>query len=311
MALEEIDPFKHRDPTFQTLNDNYQLPNEYFIESPNYGGLAFVSLTNDQLILTPIHHSVRKVIDIGCGTGIVTQELRKQFPDAEHVYGIDLTKVNPSLELDNAATESQFQPTFIHGDFMALAGVDARLAWGSVDFAWSRFLLCGMKDWQRYTDHVFKLLKPGAWTQMVEFAEDFYFDPLLSERPHGYLAREQWSWLLALRDAGARKGLDMDAGWNVAKHMRVSGFVDVQHMQFTVPYWWSIVDTRPEARLAVKQHLNDPYALYWHMIPRMLESLGYSQQQIRQFQNDSVRDCGEELGKYQVLHIITGRKPEG
>lgn len=264
---------------------------------------AFVALTNDQLIIAPVRNAIRKVIDIGCGTGVVTRELRKHFTDAEHIYGIDLTEVDLHSGQDNGAE-------FIHGDIMTLAGTDPRLAWGSVDFVWSRFLLCGLKGWQGYTDRILKLLRPGAWAQMVDFCEDFYFDPAISKRPRAFVANQEWEWLRALREAAHQKGLDLDAGLNIPKYMEKSGFVDIQTLEFRVPFWWDALEKSPEARLVMEQSIDDPYALYWHMIPKMVEKMGYSQEQVRQFQEDSLRGCSEELGKYQALNITIGRKPE-
>ena len=193
---------------------------------------------------------------------------------------------------------------------MTLAGADSRLSWGSTDFAWSRFLVCGLTDWQGYTDRVFKLLNPGAWAQMVDFCDDFHFDPLHTKRPPDFAAKQEWGWLRALREVGYRRGLDLDAGLNIPMYMENSGFTDIQTMNLTVPYWVGALKMHPEARLALEFHVGDPYGLYWHMIPKMLENMGYDEEQIRQFQLDSQRDCCEEPGKYQTLYITIGRKPE-
>ena len=253
---------------------------------------------NNQLVVAPVHEPINKVIDIGCGTGVVTQALRKHFLAANHIYGIDLTPTN----LENRPSAATKPAEFILGDFISLAGTDARLGWGSVDFAWSRFLLCGLTNWPGYVERVFRLLKPGAWAQMVDFCEDFYFDPRLSSRPRDFEARRDWGWLRALREAGRRKGLDLDAGLHVPAYMEAAGFVDVRQQEFVVPYWREAVAARPEARLAAEMCVGDPYALYWHMLPRILEGMGFGEEEVRSFQENSRRDSGEEVGKYQVLH---------
>ncbi|TAQ86143.1 hypothetical protein B7494_g5540 [Chlorociboria aeruginascens] len=299
------DAFKNRSPTFQTENDSYILPNDAKEhERLEKQHEAFIALAKGQLIVAPVGKPIKKVVDIGCGTGIVTRALRQYFVDAEHVYGIDLT----SLHTDEGNPVTG--PEYIHGDFMALAGTDPRLGWDSVDFAWSRFLICGLKDWQGYTDRVLKLLRPGAWAQMVDFCEDFYFDLHIGDRPQGFIANRDWDWLRALRAGGAHRGLDLDAGINIPKYMEISGFVDIQTIKFKCPYWRGAVETQPEAHLIIDLHIGDPYALYWFMIPKMLEGMGYTQEQILQFQENAQRDCGEEVGKYQVLHITIGRKPD-
>ena len=124
---------------------------------------ACIALAKGQLVVAPVREPINKVVDIGCGTGIVTRALRKHFVNAEHVYGIELTPVNSDAKKNESATGPRVEPEYIHGDFTALAGADPRLGWNSVDFAWNRFLVCGLTDWQGYTDRVLKLLKPGAW----------------------------------------------------------------------------------------------------------------------------------------------------
>lgn len=261
--------------------------------------------------MAPVQKQIKTVVDIGCGSGIVTRALQQHFVTAEHVYGIDLTRLDLNKGTGKeSAISSRAELEYISGDFMALAGTDSRLGWNSVDFAWSRFLICGLKDWQGYSDRVLRLLKPGAWAQMVDFCEDFYFDPQISSRSPEFLASRDWSWLKALRIAGTHKGLDLDAGLNIPKYMEKSGFVDIQTFKFKCPYWRGAIETQPEARLIIDFHVGDPYALYWFMIPKMLEGMGYTKEQVRQFQEDAQRDCGEEIGKYQVMHITIGRKPD-
>ena len=145
---------------------------------------------------------------------------------------------------------------------------------------------------------------------MVDFADDFHFDPRISKRSPEFVAARDWDWLRTLRAAAADKDLDLDAGKNLSKHMVASGFVDVQTIELKCPYWRGATETQPESRLIIDLHVDDPYAVYWLLIQRLLEGTNYSQEQIQQFQADAQRDCCEGIGKYQVIYMTIGRKPE-
>jgi 2-polyprenyl-3-methyl-5-hydroxy-6-metoxy-1,4-benzoquinol methylase len=86
----------------------------------------------------------------------VTNELGAAFPDAK-VYGIDLTPV-PALrpKLENIE--------YIEGNVFELTspGVDTRIEKGSFDYVFSRFLMAGMTEWERYVKLCAALTKPGV-----------------------------------------------------------------------------------------------------------------------------------------------------
>ena len=53
---------------------------------------------------------------------------------------------------------------------------DARLLpSSSLDFVYSRFLLCDMQDWPEYVSDIFTILKLGCWAEMCDFVEDVSF----------------------------------------------------------------------------------------------------------------------------------------
>lgn len=114
-------------------------------------------LLDEKVVHAPLEpSSIRKVIDVGCGTGVTTDELGTTFPKAM-VYGVDLSAV-PALrpKLDNIE--------YIQGDVMELAATDTdyRLAKGSFNYVFSRFLMGGITEWKRYIELCLALAKPGV-----------------------------------------------------------------------------------------------------------------------------------------------------
>lgn len=118
-----------------------------------------------------MHHNIihapidfpNKVLDIGCGTGIVTYHLSSLYPSAQHIYGVDLSTVT---KRPSDVSEKSPNVEFIQGDIHALAGTDARLALGSADFVFNRMLICGITDWPLYMQKVLSLLRPSGWAEM-------------------------------------------------------------------------------------------------------------------------------------------------
>ncbi|KAF4632503.1 hypothetical protein G7Y89_g5628 [Cudoniella acicularis] len=254
-----------RTPTYHNDADAaYLLPNDPIEQSrlidQHNGIVALVK----HVIHAPVS-SPNTVLDIGCGTGIVTRYLSSHFPTAQQVYGIDLSAV-PSQPSDTNLSNL----SFICGNFRKIGGTDPRLSLNSVDFVYSRLLLCGMTDWPGY----FRV-KSGS----------------------GYALYER---------GGALQGLDLDAGLTVRKYMEDAGFVDIQRWEFRIPYW-RVPGADSEA---MTEHLiGDKWGLYWHMIPKLVAPMNFSQEKIDGFRRDMKRDLQEEEGKEQLFCVTIGRKP--
>ena len=101
-------------------------------------------------------HSVKKIVETGCGTGITTDEFGATFPGAS-VYGVDLSPV-PAVRPKRENIE------YIQGDIIDLAasGGDERLAKNSFDYVFSRALMAGMTKWDEYFKLCVALAKPGV-----------------------------------------------------------------------------------------------------------------------------------------------------
>jgi trans-aconitate methyltransferase len=110
---------------------------------------------NNQIIHAPLAApSIHKVLDMGCGTGIVTHTIASKFPNAQ-VYGLDLSPVpNVRAKLSNIE--------YIHGDFNKLVNSDLRFVKDSFDYIFSRLLIMGMTDWKDYVERCVTLTKPGV-----------------------------------------------------------------------------------------------------------------------------------------------------
>ncbi len=233
--------------------------------------------------------------DIGCGTGIITTKLSTLHPNAERVFGIDISPV-PTHQNKGGNVE------FIQGDIRRLAGTDPRLRLGSLDFVFNRLLICGMTDWPGYVREVAALLRPGGWAEMQDCAYVWYLN--------GKVCSDEWAWMKALREGAERKGMDLDCGRNIKGYMEDAGFVDVQVLEYRFPWWTEGAEGREETRKLSEHAINEWWRLWWHLIPKMVDGLGYGKGDIEDLQNDLKERTKAEVGKEMTFYSTFGRKPE-
>ena len=243
----------------------------------------------------PLHvplGSPQTILDIGCGTGIITRHLGQKYSAAQ-VYGIDLSPVPKTSGLNPTNV------TYIQGDVRQLLHTDPRLALGTADFAFNRLLVLGMTDWPGYVRDVALLLKPGGWAEMQDYALEWYL--------HGQPC-PQSSWLGALAKAAAVKGWDLHCGRNIGGYMQAAGLVDVQLREYRVPFGTWAVKERPETRRIGEHIVKEVGTLYWHAIPKMLGGMGYEEGEIEGFREEAMIELAPQEGKEVSYHVTNGRK---
>ena len=250
---------------------------------------------HDRIIHAPLSQP-SKIIDIGCGTGSECLDFSASYPDS-NIYGVDLSPV-PELAAKPANVK------FIQGDVRKLVDTDLRLTPSSFEYAFSRLLVLGMTDWQGYINDVAGLLRPGGWFEVQDLSLEWYF--------HHRLISDTWPWLNALRARADIVGWDLDCGRNVASYMTTAGLIDVQQIQYQLPYgsWMADCEGKEETRAIGKHSAREYGMLYYHGVPKMLEGAGYGAEVVEKFQNDANRDLSEEEGKYMIFWVTIGRKPE-
>ena len=151
-----------------------------------------VEMMQGDVIAAPLRNP-RRILDVGCGTGIVTCHLGKTFPHAE-VYGIDLSPI----PITHAPPANVLFCKGIMPD-VANPGDDPRFVAGSFDFVFSRLLIMGMNKWQDYVSAAAKLLQPGGLVEFQELDTRFYIDETLCD--------EQWEWAKIFHKEAAKRGM--------------------------------------------------------------------------------------------------------
>lgn len=265
------------------------------------------ALMNDQIIHAPLQaKDDLRMLDVGCGTGVVTDLMAQKFPTAECI-GLDLSQVPPNLRARRPSVRffqgnvrtpaSQWQPS--DGDNRLPQ--DTQL----FDYVYSRLLILGMSDWPGYIQRVFDILKPDGWVEIHDF-DWAYFN-------EGKNISDGWLWLKTLRRiCENNKGMDFHCGSNAAQRMQDVGFQNVQVIQYQWPCGGHF-ETDPRQRELSLWHTSSQPEMIHKMIKRtMLDSSQSGQETDEQIENmrNEARTCLEpQKGKYQPFFVTIGRKP--
>lgn len=290
-------PAYHRDK-----NSRYILPND----APEHVRLEtqayhLAAIMNGNIIHSPVDKAdIRRILDVGCGTGVVTDYLGRTFPSAD-VVGLDLSSVPQIQGRDRPANVRFLQGNVMtgppsswkgHGD----AGLPNEQAF---DLIYSRLLVCGMTEWSRFLKTELALLKPGGWAEVHDL-DWVWYDKA------GNNISDSWPWWQTLRAAGEKQGLDFLCGSSAKGRMEEAGFPDVQVKEYYWPYGgqWETDEAYREFGEYVATGMVD---LVWHVIDRLMTAS--SREEKDQMRMDMMRDFEPQEGKHWKFYVTCGRKP--
>jgi SAM-dependent methyltransferase len=298
-------PTYHTDP-----NSSYILPN-----SPpehvrlNVQAAHLSAIMNDQIVHTPLSPFTPdlKILDVGCGTGIVTRTLAKRFKHSQ-VWGLDLSDVPESA--DGPPPENV--KGFLKGNILT----DAPSSWTEqggfkpfesavhgeevFNLIFSRLLVCGMNDWPGYVNKVFALLQPGGYFEMHDLDWDWY-------DASGSIISDKWKWWRTVRKAGEARGLDFQCASRSPVWMKEAGFESVAVKEYRWPFGgqWEKDDKWKAWGEYVANYMVD---MCWHLIPRLVSG---GEEEVGRLREEMKKDLSPEQGKEWRMKVVVGRKPGG
>lgn len=134
---------------------------------------AITRLLGNKLFLAPIPSNIKKVLDIGTGTGLWVIQMGDLYSAAD-ITGTDLSPI---------------QPTWVPPNVNFLID-DAELDWvesNTYDYIHCRCLSASIKNWPQLIRQIYGALKPGGWVEFQEFSTTYTSngDPLQETHP-GY-----------------------------------------------------------------------------------------------------------------------------
>ncbi|KAK4495444.1 hypothetical protein PRZ48_013775 [Zasmidium cellare] len=244
-----------------------------------------------------------RCLDIGCGTGYVTNAMARKFSNAE-VVGLDLSPVpnirqweeNVKFFEGNILTQNPCE--WKAADGQSMLPPDAAL----FDLCWSRLLVMGMTDWPGFFKKEFELLKPGGWAECHEM-DGIWYDSKGQE----WLTDKTWRQRMAkgLHELGIYEHPGSDA----ARRMTEAGFVDVQTAQYRM-YFGGGREQDPVAKKAADFWAKDAKEVVPLVIRRVMSKMGADEDEIKAMVEDFEESLELDIGSYSIIYATWGRKPE-
>lgn len=105
-----------------------------------------------------------RILDLGCGTGEITQRLAERYPQAR-LIGIDILDGNLAVARGNSAAFGE-RIAYALGDAFALAQGDAEF-----DLVVCRHMSQAVPDFPLVLAEISRVLKPGGWLHLL--SEDY------------------------------------------------------------------------------------------------------------------------------------------
>lgn len=125
---------------------------------------------------------LRRVLDLGCGTGELSRLLARHYGGAR-VVGADFTRAM----IDHAGAESAHRPEFSHLDFARANALRLPFADGSFDLVTNAFLARNLSDLSVAFREVRRVLRPGGAFLTLEITEPK--SPAVNRLFHAYFDR--------------------------------------------------------------------------------------------------------------------------
>ncbi|KXJ89447.1 S-adenosyl-L-methionine-dependent methyltransferase [Microdochium bolleyi] len=189
-------------------------------ESLDISHQTFLLLLDNKLFLAPLQTDrVRRVLDIGTGTGMWANDFADEFPAAE-VTGTDISPIQAPWTAPNCRFEME----------------DAEKQWtyprNSFDYIHMRTLCGAVQDWQTLFTQAYDTLAPGGWLESYEteatFTSDTYDIPADSPLR---------MWTTYFKEAGKRMGRTFNVLQDdlQVRGMTAAGFKDIRVVSMKSP----------------------------------------------------------------------------
>ena len=297
-------------PTYHNNKDAvYVLPNDSIEHARLEEQAKHISaIMSDNIIHSPIPTTVKnaKMLDVGCGTGIITDLLGSRFPKAE-VYGLDISPVPTHVRANHPENVS-----FLQGNVTAdnpgqwlrqenRTSPFSNAAYGDFDFVFSRLLVCGMTNWPAYIAKVWALLKPNSGYIELHDLDFTWYDK------NDQVISDSWKWLQAVKAAAAEDDMDWSCGSKLPQWLKEAGFEDITVRKYRLPH--GAISGRTDAEKAFGEFIaRSQPGLVLQFLPKMLKPKGYSEELIQEL-NEEMLKCFEVTEeKYWIMSVVTGRR---
>ena len=113
-------------------------------------------------------------------------------------------------------------------------------------------LVNSIRDWPLFLKRCLQHLKPGAWFELNDVAHRFFAEDGCGEADSPML---KW-WRVVFQESSRKNGIDIDATYKHAQHLRDVGFTDVRERVWKWPIGSKRASTEKEKALGELQYQN-------------------------------------------------------
>ncbi|KAI0509601.1 S-adenosyl-L-methionine-dependent methyltransferase [Xylaria bambusicola] len=279
--------------SLQGTADHWTPNDDAHLESMDCVHHLLTLLFDNKLCLAPVPEGPKKVLDIGCGTGIWAIDFADAHPEAE-VIGTDLSPMQPEWVPPNLKFEID----------------DCTQPWtyaeNSQDFIHIRYLFGAIEKWDELYQQAYRACKPGGWVEIV--------DPSVNLRSDDGSVREgtaMYDWGRLFNEAATinKRSMSMVDDGKRLEDFKKAGFVNAQSRRFKLPATPWAKDHKMQqlgafSQLAMEQDL-DGYAMFL-----FTNALGWSPQQVTVYlarMRKEMRDM--RMQPYFIVESVYGQKP--
>jgi len=174
-------------------------------------------LCNGQLLTAP-HSQATSLLDLGCGSGVWTAAIARNFPEI-NVFGVDITPPANDFGLPNL--------TFVTAD-MEQTWEFAREQRDGCDLIVARVLVSAIRDWPALIRRCFEHLKPGGWIEIPDISIGTFSDSFDWRDECSLLMR----WCQCYRKGALTNGIDAFANQKRVNHLTDAKFAHISEKLF-------------------------------------------------------------------------------
>ncbi|KAF2459599.1 S-adenosyl-L-methionine-dependent methyltransferase [Lineolata rhizophorae] len=248
-------------------------------------------MLDGRLIIAPIGNHLKRILDIGTGTGIWAINVADEYPNAE-VIGTDISPIQPSwsppnlqFEIDNVELDWTYSKIF---DLIHFQNLNACIS-----------------NWPKLLKQCYDNLAPGGYLEAKETdGVTVSDDNSIPENCH--LRR----WEKECRGACDKLGLDTSIPWRLKDMFKDAGFVDIREQTWKMPFnaWPKDPQLKQLGRYQLVQYLD---ALQAYALGLLVEVQGWTKEEMEVFLVGLRSDLkNTKFHGYNVFRVVTGRKPK-
>ncbi|KAL4886804.1 S-adenosyl-L-methionine-dependent methyltransferase [Aspergillus karnatakaensis] len=241
------------------------------------------------LYRAPIKPDIKRILDLGTGTGVWAIDVADQFPDAI-ITGTDLSPIQPTwvppncrFEIDDYELDWNFSQPF---EYIHMRGIE-----GSV------------KDFQKLFKQANDNLTRGGWFEICDFTVGVFSDDDTAQK-----ATSLQKWRDLLVEASGKFGKQFSVAGNYKQWMADAGFTDVHEEIYKVPF--SPWPKNPKLKSLGRFHqANMLEALEAYSLALMTRFLGWTVDDVQVLLAGVRKELQDRtLHIYSRLYVVYGQK---